>query len=102
MLFPRVAGRNDDVSAIAGDIHVRRLAERDDTVSDRLLLRIRFVIVGPFRAGTGTVPFVRGKLIDDRRLLGARGECRLCITLVEAIDELVDWNHYVGRVGSGE
>ena len=90
-LLLKVVVRGDNhVGAVCGDIRVRRVAERDNSIRDAILLVIGVEVADPRGAGSGTVPFVRREFIEDGCLIGTSRQERLCVSLVEAVRKLMN------------
>ncbi len=64
-LLEGVVGRDDHVGAVRGDVHVPRVAERDNSIRDAILLGIGVEVADPLGAGPCTVPFVGRKFIRE-------------------------------------
>src|SRR5262245_10021390 len=59
VLLVRVIRRNDNVGAVAGNIHMPGFADGDDAVGDPSLLGVSIKVRQPFRARTRSMPLVR-------------------------------------------
>ena len=97
LLLEVVVRGDDHVGAVCGDIRVRWVAERDNSIRDAILLGIRFKVADPLGAGPGTVPFVGREFIEDGCLIGTRRQERLRVSLVEAVRKLMNGREH-GRL----
>jgi hypothetical protein len=101
LLLERVVRRNYHVGTVPAHIHVRRVAERDHSAGDAILLGIGLVVADPLRTGPRTVPLVGRKFIEDGCLIGASRQHRLCVALVEAVYKLPYRREHCAPCGSG-
>jgi len=96
LLLVSVVRGNDDIGAICSDIYMRRLAERDHSIGNAILLRIGLEVAAPLRAGPWTVPLVGRKFIQDGCLIGADSQHHLGVAFIETIYELTNRREHGG------
>ncbi len=80
---------------------MRRVAERDESIGDAILVGVGVEVADPFRAGPRTVPLVGRKFIEDGGLISASRQKHLCVALVEAVYKLMRGREDCGLCRSG-
>ena len=92
-LLVRETHGNYDVRMIYRDIDVPGFHERGFHIGDYMLLEKCVEVSLPLRAGPGTVPLVRRKVIDNGCFISASLEFHLRIALVEAVCPMTHDRH---------
>jgi hypothetical protein len=95
VLLPGVASGSDDVSVVANNVDVPRLAQRDDGIGDVVLLGVGVKGLRPRRTSARAAPLIRWKFVDHEHLIGTGRDRQLDVALVEAIDQLMHGRHHV-------